>query len=104
MDNNQRPESIDYIIFLHGVNTRREEYRSNYSQPLWDLIQAVNREQRQLRRIELYWGDIGESEEQALLKQYQQNRLLWSQLCFSTIRENQLLRFTGDAALYLSRY
>jgi hypothetical protein len=105
MVDSQKPEPVDdYVIFLHGVNTRREDYQPNYSQSLWDLMQAENREQRHLKRIELYWGDVGDAEEQALLQRYRRDERLWSQLCFSNIRENQLLRFTGDAALYLSRY
>jgi len=92
----------DYIVFIHGVNTRELQEQPYYAYPLFALIQQEIGEDLPLRMVDLYWGDIVIPQEMELLGTYQQSPL-WQKLCFKDIREKQLLQFSGDAALYLSR-
>jgi hypothetical protein len=94
----------DYLLFIHGVNTRKEGLQPNYADGLFDLIQYYSNHApaQTLKKIALYWGDVGKDKEQALLNAYQ-NSSIWDELWFKQFRENQIMRFVGDGALYISR-
>jgi hypothetical protein len=96
--------ATDYVLFNHGVNTRDVRPQPTYADPLFDLIERYydHPQGRTLKKIALYWGDVNEKEEQDLLKSYQSSSI-WEKLWFLQFREKQLLQFTGDAALYISR-
>ena len=98
------PMATDYILFNHGVNTRETRPQPSYADPLFNLIQRYyhNPQGRALKKIALYWGDVNEDEEQDLLKTYRASAI-WQKLWFLQFREQQLLQFVGDAALYISR-
>ena len=93
----------DYVLFNHGVNTREECPQPNYADALFDLIQNYyNRAPARTLKIALYWGDVGKDQEQNLLETYQASPI-WEKLWFRQFRENQIMRFIGDGALYISR-
>jgi|GEM_PF-353489 hypothetical protein len=92
----------DYIVFIHGVNTRETRESPHYADSLFHLIQCEMGSSASLKSIPLYWGDANLLAEQKSLEMYKQSPT-WSQLYFRDIREKQLLQFTGDAALYISR-
>jgi hypothetical protein len=85
----------DYVLFIHGVNTRQRTYADN----LTNLINHAT----PIRPLVVFWGDVSGREEEQLLNGYRASGI-WNKLWFRDIREQHLLRFTGDAALYLSRY
>ena len=92
--------ATDYILFVHGVNTRT----SDYADRLFDLIRSSTGSlHRNLEKIVIYWGDVNKDQEQALLAAYQASPV-WQKLWFKELRATQLTQFAGDAALYLSRY
>jgi hypothetical protein len=94
----------DYILFVHGVNTRNTRERTTYADELINLIsnQFYN-ESNHVKYVPLFWGDINVQEENKLLKTLQKSPL-WERMWFQTFREKQLLQFAGDAALYISRF
>lgn len=97
---------MDYILFIHGVNTRERREVPTYAKRLCHLIETYNRNSDQpltLKMIPLYWGEVMKGPENNLLEAYQKSTH-WQELSFKNIREKQLLQFTGDAALYISRY
>lgn len=97
---------MDYILFIHGVNTRERRESPDYAQPLCNLIESCSRQSEQkiaLKMVPLYWGDVNAALEDSLLRTYKRSEC-WDELSFKEIREKQLLQFTGDAALYISRY
>ncbi len=95
----------DYILFNHGVNNRSARPEPTYADTLFDLIQEYSHQVhgRSLKKIALYWGDVNKDEEQCLLAAYQASPI-WEHLWFRPFREQQLMQFIGDGALYLSRY
>lgn len=95
---------MDYIIFIHGVNTRDRQEDPKYADPLITLLTKMNAVKGlTLKMIPLYWGNVNDDLENELLKTYRASQY-WEKLSFREIREKQLLQFTGDAALYISRY
>ncbi|HEU5227388.1 MAG TPA: hypothetical protein VFU49_06205 [Ktedonobacteraceae bacterium] len=97
---------MDYILFVHGVNTRKRREVPEYAQRLSNLIDKNNRNSDQqiaIKMVPLYWGDVTRDLECNLLEGYRESEC-WTELSFKDIREKQLLQFTGDAALYISRY
>ncbi|GCE08481.1 hypothetical protein [Dictyobacter aurantiacus] len=96
----------DHIIFIHGVNTRETGVAPTYAD---DLIKQLYRKNEaldnplDLNMVPLYWGDVGKADEAALLQSYQRSPL-WKKMNFTGVRGNQLLQFTGDLALYISRF
>jgi hypothetical protein len=93
----------DYLLFNHGVSTRDARPQPQYADSLYRLIQSHYKlPGRTLQKIELYWGDVNEVEEQNLSDLYQASSL-WPHLWFRDWREMQLLQFVGDAVLYISR-
>lgn len=106
--------ATDYVLFIHGVNTRETE-PAQYANRLFSLVKTyidntridnthVHQEaKRTIIAVPLYWGNVGIPAEQALLQEYQSARQLWTQLWFRSFREGMLLQFSGDTALYMSR-
>jgi hypothetical protein len=94
--------ATDYIIFIHGVNTREKREKPQYADQLFDRLQK-SVSAHKLEKIALYWGDVNQQAENDLLKQLQSSPF-WQQMWFKTFREQQILQFAGDAALYISRH
>ncbi|MBE9224463.1 hypothetical protein IQ264_03105 [Phormidium sp. LEGE 05292] len=94
--------ATDYILFVHGVNTRQKQEQPTYADQLFRLIQQGVDSSITLKKITLYWGDINQEAQDNLVKSFKQSSA-WNQLWFKDFRTNQLLQFAGDAALYLSR-
>ncbi|GCE22581.1 hypothetical protein [Dictyobacter kobayashii] len=96
----------DHIIFIHGVNTRETGIEPTYADPLIRQLYRHNETLEtplDLNMIPLYWGDVNKGDEAALLNIYEQSPL-WKKMNFTGLRGNQLLQFTGDAVLYISRF
>ncbi|MFB2838484.1 hypothetical protein [Floridanema evergladense] len=94
--------ATDYILFVHGVNTREKQEQYTYADQLFRLIQQGVGSSINLKKIALYWGDINQTAQDELVRSFKQSSV-WNQLWFKDFRTNQLLQFAGDAALYLSR-
>ena len=92
----------DYVVFIHGVNTREVRETPHYADALFTHLQKEVGHDLTLKSIPLYWGDVNSYAEQDLLKLYKDSPC-WPQLFFQNLREKQLLQFTGDAALFISR-
>jgi hypothetical protein len=92
--------ATNYVLFIHGVNTRDQRENPQYAN---DLIKAIKSESQDFVPIPLYWGDVNINAEQQLLDRLQASPL-WQDMWFRTFREQQLLQFAGDAALYISRH
>jgi hypothetical protein len=93
-----------HILFIHGVNVRRKDY----AQALIDRIcQPLHQGEQQtppaIKFIPLYWSDIVE-DFLSDLRQDVETSQQWSHFWFKQFRMNQLLRFSGDAALYISHH
>jgi hypothetical protein len=98
--------ATDYILFIHGVNTRQQREGVGYSKSLFDLIHAKVKTLNpttSLKQVELYWGDINKTPEDQLRNDLEKSPA-WNKFWFKDFRQNQLLQFAGDAALYISRY
>ena len=101
--------ATDYIVFIHGVNTREKVEPPTYANALFTLIQqsvehhAKSDAPRQLVKVPLYWGNVGVSAENALLDEYKHTTQNWDKLWFKELRGGILLEFAGDVALYMSR-
>ncbi|GAC1372286.1 MAG: hypothetical protein NVS2B12_42560 [Ktedonobacteraceae bacterium] len=95
----------DYVLFNHGVTTREIGRTPTYANKLIELIQSHYHlaPERTLKPIVLYWGDLGDEEEQKLLTIYRASPY-WKEIWFRSTRETLILQSIGDAALYLSRY
>lgn len=97
--------ATDYILFVHGVNTRDQRETPEFAE---ELIKGLKKKLGQdsisnIEYIPLYWGDVNIRAENRLLKQLQASPL-WKDMWFRNFRERQLLQFAGDAALYISRH
>ncbi len=92
--------ATDYILFVHGVNTRDKRDNPEYAK---ELIAGIKSESPDIVPIPLYWGDVNEAAEEKLLNRLKASPL-WDEMWFKTFREQQLLQFAGDAALYISRH
>jgi len=90
--------ATDYILFIHGVNTRDEKEDPKYADM---LIEGIKSQYQDFVDIPLYWGDVNEAAQKQLLDRLQASPL-WDRMWFKTFREKQLLQFIGDAALYIS--
>ncbi len=57
----------DYIVFIHGVNTRTRIEQPDYAE---DLIRSIDKElpNLNLKQIPLYWGNVGLTQENNLLQ------------------------------------
>lgn len=102
--------ATDYIVFIHGVNTREKTEPPTYADELFALIQkSIARKvggssTRQLVKVPLYWGSEGVAAENDLLHEYQYSPEKWDKFWFKKMRSTMLLEFAGDIALYMSRY
>ena len=92
--------ATDYILFIHGVSTRDRRESPDYAK---DLIDGIKSQSLNFVDIPLYWGDVNEPSETKLLERLQASPL-WDEMWFRNFREQQLLQFVGDAALYISRH
>ena len=101
--------ATDYIVFIHGVNTRERTEPPTYADTLFRLIQeCVAREEgisstRKLVKVPLYWGNEGVAAEKNLLHEYTRSVEKWEKFWFKQMRSGVLLEFSGDIALYMSR-
>src|SRR6266699_6683418 len=96
----------DYVVFIHGVNTRTNILNPNYADSLFANIQAqvtTMASSLHLEKVALYWGNVAKKEEEQLKQIYEQSST-WTQFWFRGVRETLLLQFVGDMALYTSRY
>lgn len=80
----------DYIIFIHGVNTRQDRDQEGYSKILFDIIKKYTI--KKPRAIELYWGDVNKEEENQLINMWE-NSKSWDGLWFQKFRKHQMLQF-----------
>jgi hypothetical protein len=95
--------ATDYILFIHGVNTRNQETFHRAAETLFQRIQSkIADPSRDLTPVYMFWGDIGASGTNSLLKGLTASSN-WNQFWFQNLRTQQILPFVGDAALYLSR-
>lgn len=96
--------ATDYIMFIHGVNVRdRQGYEQDAMRMFERIKAAVQDQSRVLKPVILFWGDISESSLQKLGDNFKRSPA-WKKLWFREFREEQILSFVGDAALYLSRH
>ena len=102
--------ATDYIVFIHGVNTREKVEPPTYADALFALIQQSITQQshhgteHHLVKVPLYWGSVGIPDEEELLKEYEHSPEKWKKFWFKQMRSSVLLEFSGDVALYMSRY
>ena len=95
--------ATDYILFIHGVNTRDENTFHQAAETLFKRIRSsIKDSSRVLKPIYLFWGDVGEVGTNILLDGLKASPS-WHQFWFQNLRTEQILPFVGDAALYLSR-
>ncbi len=94
---------MDYILFIHGVNTREQRPTPAYADDLIGRIHHHIKPSQIIKTVPLYWGDVNLDAENQLLATLKASPL-WNQMWFREFREKQLLQFAGDAALYISRY
>lgn len=98
--------ATDYILFIHGVNTREARELPEYADPLFNNIQKNLVNSGKIRKkVAFYWGNLPDlvNAETKLLKSLQKSPF-WQQMWFREFREKQILQFAGDAALYISRH
>ncbi|ARV62290.1 hypothetical protein BZZ01_29965 [Nostocales cyanobacterium HT-58-2] len=93
----------DYVLFIHGVNTRSEREQPDYADKLIYLIKKAVDKSYTIKTIPLYWGDLNKPVEQNLLHKLQNQDGCWEKLWFKEFRQTTLLQFAGDAASYISR-
>lgn len=95
--------ATDYILFIHGVNTRDRREEPTYANQLIGHINRLIGDSYNLKSIPLYWGDVNIESEQELMYKVAHADGCWHQLWFKNTRQNAILHFMGDAALYISR-
>ncbi len=96
--------ATDYIIFIHGVNPREGHFQPTYADELFRLIQKASKSSsRTLKKVALYWADVNEEKEHEILKAHRESPI-WKDFWFREFREKQILQFTSNVALYISRY
>ncbi|NEU76195.1 hypothetical protein PI95_027635 [Hassallia byssoidea VB512170] len=95
--------ATDYILFIHGVNTRDRREEPTYAKQLIGHINRLIGDSYNLKPIPLYWGDVNIQSEQDLMSKVAHADGCWHQLWFKNTRQNAILHFMGDAALYISR-
>ncbi|MCY7320238.1 MAG: hypothetical protein LH660_00135 [Phormidesmis sp. CAN_BIN36] len=94
----------DYILFVHGVKTRKQEDFRVLADGLFNRIKSSVRDQsRVLKPIVFFWGDLNQAAQDELLSRFKASSK-WRDFWFQDFRTQQVLGFVGDAALYLSRH
>jgi AcrR family transcriptional regulator len=89
--------TTDYLLFIHGVSVRDRNYADQLFQDLKERLPD-----RSLHEVPVFWADVLDDVEEKLRETFRSSPL-WSRFWFREFRETTLLRFAGDAALYLSR-
>lgn len=92
----------EYLLFIHGVNTRETRDQPSYANQLIEQIQRLRSSQMEIEFCPLYWGDVNIEAERDLQGRLEESPV-WDKLYFKEFRAKQLLQFVGDAALYISR-
>ncbi|WP_019501673.1 hypothetical protein [Pseudanabaena sp. PCC 6802] len=96
--------TTDYIIFIHGVNVRdRRAYEIQADRMFQNIKAAVNNPSRTLKPVILFWGDIA-ADSVITLHDGLESSSKWKEFWFKDLRNEQVLPFVGDAAMYLSRF
>ncbi|WP_017719217.1 hypothetical protein [Kamptonema formosum] len=100
--------ATDYVLFIHGVNTRpKNDKKPNFAGKLMELIQEcqdkLTAPPNELKMKSLDWYEVMLSAENNLLESFQQSRD-WDKFWFKDFRKAVILPFAGDAVLYTSRY
>lgn len=94
----------DYVMFIHGVSTRETTLEPTYAAPLIDLLKRNLGSDRDVQYVSLFWGDVMEKPQQRLREKLQASRPAWDRVWMKRFRENQIMRFAGDAFAYISRH
>lgn len=96
--------ATDYVLFVHGVNNRSEEAFHQQALQLFERIKAgVNPDAgRTLKPVVLFWGNVSQDSIKLLFEGLNAASS-WKQFWFQNLRNQQVIPFVGDAALYLSR-
>lgn len=93
----------DYVMFVHGVKSRSEDEFRRSTQSIFDPINAkLKKTGRNLVSVPCFWGDCGEPALNQLQDGLRRSKV-WNDLWFRDFREQEILNFVGDGALYLSR-
>ena len=99
------PDSIptDYVLFVHGVKSRSEDDFRRNTQSIFAPINAkLKNSGRNLVSVPCFWGKCGEPALNQLQEGLRRSKV-WNDLWFQDFREQEILNFVGDGALYLSR-
>ena len=96
--------ATDFVLFIHGVNTRLSPKNPSFAQGLMQLLtQFDSAAAPPLVMKELDWFKVMQ-EAEALLLDWLDESDHWHRSWFQDFRKRQVIPFTGDAALYISRY
>lgn len=96
--------ATDFVLFIHGVNTRLSPEKPSYAQGLMRLLtQSDVPTAPPLVMKELDWYKVMQEAETLLLDWLDESDH-WRRSWFQDFRRRQIIPFTGDAALYISRY
>jgi hypothetical protein len=97
--------ATDFVLFIHGVNTRGSANNPpGYARNLMQLLtQADTPALPPLVMRELEWYGVMQEAETLLLGWLDESEH-WKRSWFRDFRRKQIIPFTGDAALYISRY
>jgi hypothetical protein len=93
--------ATDYILFVHGVKSRSQQDFFDNTQSIFQPVEKAMGS-RSVKPIRCFWGECGEPALTNLQKKMQKASV-WEKLWFKDLRNEQILDFVGDAALYLSR-
>ena len=93
----------DYVLFVHGVKSRSEDDFRKNTQSIFTPINAkLKNSGRNLVSVPCFWGKCGEPALNQLQDGLRRSKV-WNELWFQDFREQTILNFVGDGALYLSR-
>jgi hypothetical protein len=96
--------ATDYVLFIHGVNTRLTPTNPSFAQSLINLMRESDRAATPpLQMKELEWYSLMK-EAESLLLDWLDDSDHWKSSWFQDFRRKQIIPFAGDAALYISRY
>ncbi len=97
------PTPTDYVVFVHGVKSRSEDDFRKNAQSIFGPINAkLKNPGRNLVSVPCFWGKCGEPALNQLQDGLRRSKV-WNDLWFRDFREQEILNFVGDGALYLSR-
>ena len=96
--------ATDYILFVHGVKTRKVVDFQQAAIGLTNRIKAsLADKSRKIQPIPLFWGDLNVPAQQSLQRGLEASPN-WKDFWMRDFRTGQILEFVGDAALYISRF